>query len=488
MRLRCPACSANLKLKAELPETKTIKCPKCGDPFRISEGLSSPTEVAKSSRPTRRKPRSPDEEEEARRTVSEPDEREDEEERRPRRRKDEEEAPTGKKRRTRDEQDDEDNEDEERERRKRPRKSSRKKQRKKSNSPALFGIIGGGGVALVAIVLLVLWVSGVFGPAEDKRAGGAGGKKLPTNPVPPGNTPQGQNGLSNGRRLPGKVSLSAVSPDGKTIAVVFRGGKAKLLDAKTGNERADLAFVPPDPRRVAFSPKGTYLAIGSARGPIILWKVASGSVHEEFKGHSGEVNWIAFSPDERTFYSVAGDRSCRAWNVEAGGKQKFLVRHKRVIDCVAVSPDGKQVATMDFVDVFVWNAQTGKQEHHIDIGNFGNSNRMVFSSDGRYILNPTSRKKVHIWNVASEKSEGTLDHEETLLSIDLGRKSNILVVGANSKMFTVWDLKTRKRLKTFATPLRSVYYISLSDDASTLVTQDRSGTAVVWDLAAMLKE
>jgi WD40 repeat protein len=121
---------------------------------------------------------------------------------------------------------------------------------------------------------------------------------------------------------PGRLTALAWSPDGKTLASAGDDGNGRIHDAATG-KRVHLLVGPKGPiRSLAYAPGGKLLATGDDRGVIRLWNPATGkevrALHDE--------SWVshhdlAFSPDGNTLASATGGSRVRRWEA-ATGKEK----------------------------------------------------------------------------------------------------------------------------------------------------------------------
>jgi hypothetical protein len=92
----------------------------------------------------------------------------------------------------------------------------------------------------------------------------------------------------------------------------------------------------------AFSRSGALIASSSFDGTVCLWNAATGREIRSFRGHTGVVNCVAFSPDgSRIISAGSADRALRLWETHSGRQLRLLEGHAGNVPCVAISPDGR---------------------------------------------------------------------------------------------------------------------------------------------------
>jgi WD40 repeat protein len=156
---------------------------------------------------------------------------------------------------------------------------------------------------------------------------------------------------------PGEDGALAFSPDGRTLAAAAKSGLIRLLDPRTGKERATLGGDDGLVYQLAFSPDGRLLAAGYADGRIQLWDVAAArAVGDPLVGHDGQVSAVAFSPDGRTLASGGFDRRVMLWDVASHQRIGQIGAHSGLVDEVAFGRDDRRLASAAHGEIRVWDA------------------------------------------------------------------------------------------------------------------------------------
>ena len=150
---------------------------------------------------------------------------------------------------------------------------------------------------------------------------------------------------------------------------------------------------------------GTLVSAGYD-GRLIWWDVETRERAREVQAHDRWIRNLAVSPDGRTLATVADDMLCKLWDAETGAPLRTLAGHEpmtphhfpSMLYAVAVSPDGKAVATGDKVGrILVRDAATGDELARLDapglytwdprarVHSIGGLRCLAFSPDSRLL-------------------------------------------------------------------------------------------------------
>jgi WD40 repeat protein len=250
-------------------------------------------------------------------------------------------------------------------------------------------------------------------------------------------------------RLVGHESLviaASFTPDSKTLATA--DGKAiRLWDVARGEART-AKNLPAGAERLAFSPDGKTLACAVGRGEIHLWDVATAKVTRTFSAeHPKDVpvitSSIAYAPDGKTL-AVAytdghpGPSYLQLWDPETGKLRKTLI---------------------DGVKFDIWAA--------------------VFSPDGKLLAAGDMMGRVRVFETKGWEQVAAWDVEDQLRSMAFAPDGKTLAVGLRRDV-QLWDVATKKRLKTLSGHTNWVGSVSFAPDGKTLASGSSDQTARLW--------
>jgi len=211
-------------------------------------------------------------------------------------------------------------------------------------------------------------------------------------------------------------AMLVFSSDGKQLALAGAGGDSNnvaVWDLTSGKLRCTLGRSSDwGVNGMAFSPDGRLLAVTTI--VLQVWDLATGKcVSAEFVGHEPYVGNVVFLGQSDTVATTGGEGAVRLWEARTG-RQKMLIRHEGLVFGLAVSPDGKLLASSaarQTSSVRIWDGSTGKLLHELaGHAKMGIVLRVGFSADGRRLAGAGDDGKVCVWNA----EDGTLLNENDL--------------------------------------------------------------------------
>lgn len=150
------------------------------------------------------------------------------------------------------------------------------------------------------------------------------------------------------------------------------------------------------------------------------------------------------------------------------------------IDAVALSPDGKLMATGDRSGrVTVMNAATGEEQFSAKHGQYVYA--VTFSPDSRMLATASSDGKIRLITLpGGELRETLVGHEDGVLDVAFSPDGKQLVSASYDDTARVWDTNTGKVVAKLAGHSWWVWSARFAPDGDEIVTASQDSSAIVW--------
>jgi WD40 repeat protein len=154
----------------------------------------------------------------------------------------------------------------------------------------------------------------------------------------------------------------------------------------------------------AYSPDGTRVLTASDDGTARIWDAASGAEIAVFRANAGKIVSAVFAPDGGRVAVAAEDGTARIWDGSSGRGPVILKGHKQSLRSVAFDPEGKRVVTASLDSTArIWDVESGT-ELAVLTGHTDPVNSAVFSASGRRVVTSSWDSTARVWD-ASDGSE-----------------------------------------------------------------------------------
>ena len=232
-------------------------------------------------------------------------------------------------------------------------------------------------------------------------------------------------------------------------------------------------------RSVNYSPDSKYIVTASDDTTARVWNVLTGTPLYEPLQHNGGVTSAVFSPDGKYIVTAASDNTACVWNVLTGTPLYEPLQHNRGVSSAVFSPDGKYIVTAALFDntIGIWDVLTGKPVTEEPLQHkFVNS--AVFNPVNRDVMT-LANDSVYLWNLSFDRSAEYFEHESYLYSVKYTSDGNYILANEGDAV-KVLDVENFNEV-TSINYNASILWAAFSPDEKYIITLNTDNTVCVWD-------
>lgn len=234
----------------------------------------------------------------------------------------------------------------------------------------------------------------------------------------------------------------------------------------------------------AKAPKGERAKIEIAVGlpPANVVPVRAVAVHPE------KASVAASRGNQIHLYDAKGEylRSFVDPKIKGPDGKEVKAAHMSIVESLAFSPDGKQLASGSFREICIWDPETGTLKNKITGFSFGIV-ALAYSADGRLLATaggePTVEGEVKFFDTGSWKQIGEIKngHSDTVYGLSFSPDGKMIATGAADKFIKVWEVPNGKFVKSFEGHTHHVLDVGWQADGKLLASAGGDNTVKVWD-------
>ncbi len=280
----------------------------------------------------------------------------------------------------------------------------------------------------------------------------------------------------------------AFSPDGQTIATTQMNGDTSVWESSQGWRITRTVGHPGYAQTAAFSPDGRWLAIGGSEPDVILYDLRSPDAKHLPGMPVGGVTALAFSPDCRML-AASSSLSCEVvlWDIAAGRERARLRGHASPVACLAIARDGRSLASGGQGDgtIIIWDLATGRTQHRLDAPG-GPVISLAYSPNGSLLVSAgLCAPSIRLWDPKSGRSYGSIGSRTCAASlnpVDLSRDGQMLAFADALGQVELWNVATGRQLGCLDHPGERLRGVAFSPDGTTLAATSSDNDLRFWTL------
>ena len=287
------------------------------------------------------------------------------------------------------------------------------------------------------------------------------------------------------------LMAAAFSPDSSILATGGFDGKIRLFDVRTGRILGEVDGHSRNVEDLVFVSHGI-LASAGWDCKIRLWDTQNLREIRCLSGPEDIVRCVAVSPDGQQLAAGSADRALYLWSMTDYKPVAKLEEHTAPLHSVAYSHDGKFLASAGYdKDVVIWDPATLKPYTRLT-GHTGYIWQIAFGPDDEYLASASIDHTIRIWNWRKGEESSRLEGFKSMMaSIAFSPDGKWLAAGGSEwdeNQIIVWDAQSLEEACRMVGHTLSIWKVIFSNDSSRLASVASDRTARVWDMRRIAGE
>ena len=176
--------------------------------------------------------------------------------------------------------------------------------------------------------------------------------------------------------------------------------------------------------------------------------------------------------------SDSASQDSQQWHLPEGAKARL---GKGRINKIAYSPDGKRLAVVSSIGIWIYDAHSGK-ELDLLIEHTDRVRSVAFNPNGNILASGSSDGTIHLWDARTSTHLRTMTgHTFMITSVVFSADGKMLASGSKDNTICLWDTQSGELRKTLKEHADWVFSMWFSADGKVLASASKDNTICLWD-------
>ncbi len=283
-----------------------------------------------------------------------------------------------------------------------------------------------------------------------------------------------------------RVTQVRFHPGGGRFATASRDGFVRLWEAGSGAPLGELPCEGTIVGDIAYDAAGERLAAGCSDGSVRIFTAAATEplvirAHDKHGTHDKRITAVALSPDGRFVATTSEDKTAALFDSRDGTQIETFSSGNEPSECIAFSPDGTLLASAaPGHAIRLWNTVT--RTSTLLEGHFSYITRFCFSPDGRRLASASHDDDAIVWDTSDGRRVATMGaHDANVTDLAFSPDGKELATASSDRTIRRWWAATGELSRTLKGHLNRIESIAWAADGRTILSGARDGTAILWD-------